>query len=151
MANWIILTGADIRLLDTEVTIMAAAMPKQDLDSVVLSACNYVRGYMAGGGNIMEPAPAVPPECVDDALAIARYTYLAQEPTGTLLTAIRQKERDDAYKHLVDIAKDVAAITQGELPPNTVDIGSGSWGSATRIAMRTEFVQPVQPPPPSPP
>ena len=151
MPNWITLTGADIRLLDTEVTIMAAAMPKQDLDSVVLSACNYVRGYMAGGGNIMEPAPAVPPECVDDALAIARYSYLAQEPTGTLLTAIRQKERDDAYKHLVDIAKDVAAITQGELPPNTVDIGSGTWGSATRIAMRTEFVQPVQPPPPTPP
>jgi hypothetical protein len=83
---------------------------------------------------------------VDDALAIARYSYLAQEPTGTLLTAIRQKERDDAYKHLVDIAKDVASITQGELPPDTVDIGSGSWGSAPRIAMRTEFVQPVPKP-----
>ena len=151
MPNWITLTGADIRLLDTEKTIMEGVTPLQDLDSVVLSACNYVRGYLAGGGNIMETAPAVPPECADDALAIARYTYLAQEPTGTLLTAIRQKERDDAYKHLVDIAKDVAAITQGELPPDTVDIGSGSWGSATRIAMRTEFVQPVQPPPPTPP
>jgi hypothetical protein len=146
MPNWITLTGADIRLLDTEKTIMEGVTPLQDVDSCVLSACNYVRGYLAGGGNIMEPAPAVPPECTDDALAIARYSYLAQEPTGTLLTAIRQKERDDAYKHLVDIAKDVASITQGELPPNTTDIGSGSWGSAPRIAMRTEFVQPVPKP-----
>jgi hypothetical protein len=146
MPNWITLTGTDIRLLDNEKTIMEGVTPLQDVDSCVLSACNYVRGYLAGGGNIMEPAPAVPPECVDDALAIARYSYLAQEPTGTLLTAIRQKERDDAYKHLVDIAKDVASITQGELPPGTTDIGSGTWGSAPRIAMRTEFVQPVPKP-----
>jgi hypothetical protein len=146
MPNWITLTGADIRLLDTEVTIMAGVTPEQDLDSVVLSACNYVRGYLAGGGNIMEPAPAVPPECVDDALAIARYNYLAQEPTGTLLTDIRQKARDHADAHLRDIAKDIASVTQGELPPDTTDIGSGSWGSAPRIAMRTEFVQPVPKP-----
>jgi hypothetical protein len=142
MANWIILTGADIRLLDTEVTIMAAVTPVQDLDTVVTSASNYVRGYLAGGGNIMEPAPAVPPECVDDTIAIARANYLAQEPTGTLLTEIRQKERDIAIAHLRDIAKEIGAITQGELPPGTTDIGSGSWGSATRIAMRTEAVPP---------
>ena len=151
MANWITLTGADIRLLDTEKTIMEGVDPLQTLDKCVLSACNFVRGYLAGGGNIMEPAPAVPPECVDDAIAIARATYLTQEPTGTLLTAIRQKEWDNAIAHLRDIAKDVAAVTQGQLPPNTTDIGSGTWGSATRIAMRTEFVQPVQPPPPTPP
>ena len=151
MPNWIILTGADIRLLDTEVTIMEGVAPEQDLDTVVVSACNYVRGYLAGGGNIMEPAPAVPPECVDDVISIARYRYLGQEPTGTLISQFRQKEYDDSIAHLRDIAKDVAAITQGELPPNTTDIGSGSWGSATRIAMRTEFVQPVQPPPPPPP
>jgi hypothetical protein len=144
MANWIILTGADIRLLDSEVTIMASVSPLQDIDSCVLSAAGYVRGYVEGGGNTMEPSPAVPPECVDDTIAIARYSYLAQEPTATLLTPIRQKERDDAYKHLVDIAKEIAAVTQGKLPPDTTDITIGTWGSATKIEMRTN------PPPPAP-
>jgi hypothetical protein len=143
MANWVILTGDNIRLLDTEVTIMAGVTPIQDLDTIVTSACNSVRSYLAGGGNIMEAAPAVPPECVDDVIAIARANYLEQEPTGTLLTEIRQKARDLAYAHLRDIAKDIAAVTQGELPPNITDLGSGTWGSATRIAMRTESVPPV--------
>jgi hypothetical protein len=85
----------------------------------------------------MEPAPAIPPEVKDDAIAIARATYLAQEPTGTLLTAIRQKEWDNAIAHLRDISKGLAAITQGELPVGG-DIGAGSWGSAPRIAMRSD-------------
>ena len=142
--NWITLTDADIRLLETEVTIMAGVTPSQTLASCVLSAAGYVRGYVEGGGNTMEPSPAVPPECVDDTLAIARYNYLAQDPTGTLLTPIRQKERDDAYKHLVDIAKEVAAVTQGQLPTGTTDITIGKWGSAQKILMRTD------PPPPPP-
>jgi hypothetical protein len=142
MANWKILSGDDIKLLDTERTIMANATPLQDIDTCVASASAYVRSYVAGGGNILEPAPAVPPECVDDVIAIARFTYLAQDPTGTLLTAIRQKERDDAYRHLVDIAKDVSTVTQGDVSPTSEQFGK--WGSATRIAMRSEAV----PPPP---
>jgi hypothetical protein len=142
MAAWIILTGDDIRLLDTEKTIMEGITPLQDLDTVVASACNYVRGYLMAGGNTMENAPAVPPEVKDDVIAIGRYRYLAQEPTGTLISPTRQKEYDDAIAHLRDIAKDLSAITQGELPPNTTDIGIGTWGSATRIAMRTEAVPP---------
>lgn len=141
MANWITLTGADIRLLDTEKTIMEGVTPLQDLDTCVTSACHYVRGYIEAGGNIMEAAPAVPPEVVDDAIAIARATYLAQEPTGTLLTEIRREERDNAIAHLRDIAKDVATVTQGDVPPG--DLSGGQWGSATRIAMRTEAVPPV--------
>jgi hypothetical protein len=136
MANWKTLTGDDIRLLDTEKTLMENVVTLQDLDSCVLSACNYVRGYVAAGGNPMEPAPAVPPECVDDALVIARYTYLAQDPTATLLTEVRQKERDRADAHLRDIAKDISTITQAEVPPTSEQFGK--WGSATRIPMRTE-------------
>ena len=105
MASWITITGDDIRLLDTEKTIMEGVTPLQDLDTVVASACNHVRGYLAGGGNIMEPSPAVPPECVDDVISIARYRYLAQEPTGTLISATRQKEYAIALAHLRDIAK----------------------------------------------
>jgi hypothetical protein len=143
MANWIILSGDDIRLLDSETVAMQNVVTKQDIDSCVLSGSTKVRSYVAGGGNIMEPSPAVPPECVDDALAIARYTYLAQEPSGTLLTAIRQKEYDEAMAHLRDIAKDIATVTPaGDIPPD--DFREGKWGSATRIAMRTEAV----PPPP---
>lgn len=142
MANWTILTGDNIRLLDTEKTIMEAVTPLQDLDTCVLSASHYVRGYLEAGGNIMEPAPAVAPEVVDDVIAIARATYLAQEPTGTLLTEIRREERDNAIAHLRDIAKDIATVTQGDIPPG--DLSGGQWGSATRIAMRTEAV----PPPP---
>ena len=138
MPNWITITGDDIRLLDTEVTIMQGVSPLQDLDTCVASACNYVRGYVAGGGNVMEPAPAIPPECKDDAIAIARATYLAQEPTGTLLTTIRQQERDNALAHLRDIAKDVARIIQGEIPVGVSTLLFGKWGSAPRIAMRSE-------------
>jgi len=137
MANWITLSGDDIRLLDTEKTIMEGVQPLQDLDTCVASACNYVRGYLMAGGNTMEAAPAVPPEVKDDVIAIARANYLAQEPTGTLLTDIRQKERDIAIAHLRDIAKGLSAITQGVLPPGG-DIGAGAWGSAPRIAMRTD-------------
>lgn len=136
MANWIIVTGDNIRLLDTEKTLMENIVTLQDLDSCVLSACGVVRGYVAGGGNILEPSPAVPPECVDDALAIARWTYLAQEPTGTLLTLIRQKEHDNAYAHLRDIAKDISTVTQAQVPATSDQFGQ--WGSATRIPMRTE-------------
>jgi hypothetical protein len=136
MANWIILTGDNIRLLDTEKTIMEGVTPLQDLDTCVTTACNYVRGYLAGGGNVMELAPAVPSEVVDDVIAIARATYLAQEPTGTLLTEIRREERDNALAHLRDIAKGIATVTQGDIIPLPGE--GGKWGSAPRIAMRTE-------------
>src|SRR5262245_5381051 len=96
MPNWITLSGDNIKLLDTEVTIMASVTPLQDIDTCVLNASNYVRGYIAAGGNVMEAAPAVPPEVVDDVIALARATYLAQEPTGTLLTEVRRTERDNA-------------------------------------------------------
>jgi|SRR5215468_9241430 len=136
MANWVILSGDNIKLLDTEVTIMSSVTPLQDIDTCVLNAAYRVRGYISGGGNVMEPAPAVPPECVDDVIALARATYLAQEPTGTLLTKIRQDERDIALAHLRDIAKDIAAVTQGDMPSE--DLLFGKWGSATEILMRTD-------------
>jgi hypothetical protein len=133
MASWVIVTGDNIKLLDTEVTIMASVTPLQDIDTCVLNACHYVRGYLAG--MLMEPAPSVPPECVDDVIALARATYLAQEPTGTLLTKIRQDERDNAIEHLRDIAKELSTVTQGEVIP---PIGSGGqWGSQVKIDMRT--------------
>ena len=151
MANWIILSGDNIRLLDSETVAMLNVVVLQDIDSCVLSASTFVRGYVAGGGNFMEAAPAVPPECVDDTLAIARYTFLAQEPSGTLLTAIRQKEYDDAMAHLRDIAKNVSAVTQGELPPSTIDLRAGKWGSSSRVAMRSESTPWATPPTTPPP
>ena len=136
MANWIKLSGDNIRLLDTEKTIMENVTPLQDLDSCVLSASNYARGYLVG---IFEAAPAVPPEVVDDVIAIARFTYLTQDPTGTLLTDIRQKEYDSAIRHLRDISNEISSITPGELPPNTTDILIGKWGSSPRVATVTEL------------
>jgi hypothetical protein len=136
MANWKTVTEDDIKLLDTEVTIMASVTPLQAIDVCVLNACNYVRGYLMGGGNQIEDAPTVPPECVDDVIALARATYLAQEPTGTLLTEVRREERDHAIDHLRDIAKGLSTITQGETL--TADIFLfGKWGSQTQIGMRT--------------
>jgi hypothetical protein len=143
MANWVILSGDNIRLLDSEIVAMLNVVTLQDIDSCVLSASSFARSYVAGGGNILEPSPAVPPEVVDDVIALSRATYLAQEPSGSLLTPIRQKERDDAMAHLRDIAKGIATVTPGDIPPNGIGVG-GNWGSATRIAMRTEAV----PPPP---
>jgi len=140
MANWRTLSGDDIRLLDTERTIMADVTPLQDLDTCVQSACDIVRGYVAGGGNTIE-ATGVPPECVEDAVTIGRYIYLAQDPTGTLLTDNRKKEYDDAIAHLRDIAKELSAVTQGAT--TTPPISVGSWGSATRIKMITENVPPL--------
>jgi len=136
MANWLILTGDNIQLLDTEVTIMASVTPLQDIDTCVLNASNTARGYVAAGGHPMEAAPAVPPECVDDVIAIARAKYLAQEPTGTLLTKIRQDERTMAYQHLRDIAKNVSTITEADVPAS--DEQFGKWGSATEVLMRTD-------------
>lgn len=136
MANWKTLTGEDIRLLDTEKTIMEGVAPLQDLDSCVLSACNYARGYLAGGGNPLETAPTIPPEVVDDVIAIARATYLAQDPSGILLTEIRREERDNALAHLRDIAKDLSSITQADIDPITNQFGKS--GSVTQFLMRTD-------------
>jgi hypothetical protein len=136
MANWVILTGDNIRLLDTEKVIFEGIIPITDLDTCVNNACYTCRSYVQAGGNTMEPGPSVPPEVVDDAIAIGRATYLAQEPTGTLLTEIRREERELAYAHLRDIANGLAAVAPADLPPG--DIGSGQWGSAPRIAMRSE-------------
>ena len=134
MANWITLSGDNIKLLDTEVTIMASVTPLQDIDTCVANASAYVRGYLAA--MTMEPAPSVPPECVDDVIAIARATYLAQEPTGTLLTKIRQDERDKAIEHLRDIAKELSTVTQGDVVP---PVGTGGqWGSVESFKMRTD-------------
>ncbi len=135
MANWITLTEDDVRLLDTEKTLMEGIAPLQDIPSCVLSASNFARGYVAGGGNPMEPAPAIPPECFDDVIAIARATYLAQDPSGTLLTEIRQKERDNAIAHLRDIAKGVVTVTSADL--ETPSGQTGKWGGETKIDMRT--------------
>src|SRR5262245_43523530 len=134
MPNWITLSGDNIKLLDTEVTIMASISPLQDLDTCVTSAANYVRGYIEAGGNVMEPAPTVPVEVVDDVISIGRYRYLAQEPTGTLISAVRQKEFDACLKHLEDIAKGISTVTQGE--GGTID-QFGKWGSVGAIKMRT--------------
>jgi len=136
MGNWKTLTGDNIQLLDTEVTIMASVSPLQDLDTCVLNASETVRGYVRGGGYDLEPAPSVPPECVDDTIAIARYNYLAQEPTGTLLTKIRQDQNANAYAHLRDVAKDISAVTDAVIP-NPPPGAGGLWGSQQQIAMRT--------------
>ncbi len=135
MANWTILTGDNIKLLDTEKTIMESVGPLQDLDICVLQASSIARGYVRGGGFAEEPGPAVPPEVVDDVIALARYSYLAQEPTGTLLTAVRQKEYDNAMAHLRDIAKGISAVTEGDVPPTSQQFGS--FGTETKIIMRT--------------
>jgi hypothetical protein len=140
MPNWVTLSGDNIRLLDTEVTIMASVSPLQDLDTCVLNACGVVRGYIAGGGNILEPAPTVPPECVDDVISIARFRYLAQEPTGTLISKVRQIEHDDAFAHLRDIAAEKAAVTQADVPPTSEQFGK--WGSAKQVPMRTDTTTP---------
>jgi hypothetical protein len=145
MGNWNILSGRDIRLMDAERTIMDSLTPIHSLDDCVLAASNRVRGYVAGGAHTMEPAPAVPPECVDDVVALARESYLCQDPSGTLLTPVRQKQFDDAMAHLRDVAKRISAVTQGAVA--TPDIAVGKWGSAMRIAMRTEFAPPPTPPP----
>ena len=135
MAFWITLSGDNIKLLDTETTIMSSVQPLQDLDTCVKSASDYARGYIAAGGNILEPEPAVPPEVVDDVIALARATYLAQEPTGTLLTDIRRTERDNAIAHLRDIAKGISTVTQADVPPTSEQFGK--WGSQNQIGMRT--------------
>jgi hypothetical protein len=98
----------------------------------------------------MEPEPSIPTECVDDVIAIARATYLAQDPTGTLLTPIRQKERDNAYLHLKDIAKEISAITPADpsLTGTAQELKYGKWGSKTYFPMRTD---PIPGPPPPPP
>jgi len=136
MAFWKTLTGDDIQLLDTEVTIMTSVTPLQDVDTCVLQAANFVRGYLTHGP--LEPAPTVPPECAGDVIAIARYNYLAQEPTGTLLTKIRQDAYNNAKAHLLDIANAKTTYTSPDpttLPP--VELLFGKWGSQTQIGMRT--------------
>jgi|SRR5215475_15239129 len=136
MAFWQIITGDNNQLLDSEKTIMEFATPLQDIDTCVLQACNFVRGYLTAGP--LEPAPRVPPEVVDDTIAIARYNYLAQEPTGTLLTDIRRTAYDHAVAHLRDIANDKSSYTAADpttLPPTEVLFGK--FGSETKIPMRT--------------
>jgi len=91
----------------------------------------------------------VPPEVADDVVAIARATYLAQDPTGTLLTPIRQKEWDMAIAHLRDVAKRVSAVTQGHV--TVPDITIGKWGSYPPVQMRTAFTPPPATPIPTPP
>ena len=147
MSNWVTLTGRDIRLMDAERSIMDNATPVQSLDTCVASATNTVRGYVEGGANTME-AIGVPPECVEDVLTLARVQYLLQDPTGTLLNAMRQKEWDVARAHLLDISKRISAVTQGSV--STPDIATGSWGSKIFISMRTDFAPPLSPPPQPP-
>jgi len=136
MAFWITITGDNIQLLDSEKTVMEFATPLQDLDTCVLQACNFTRGYLTAGP--LEPMPTIPPEVVDDAIAIARYNYLAQEPTGTLLTDIRRVAYDHAMAHLRDISSDKSAYTAADpatLPP--AEVAFGKSGTELRIAMRT--------------
>ena len=141
MPNWIMLTADDIKLLDTEITIMSSITPVQSIDTCVLNAEQYARGYVSGGGNVLEPAPAVPPECVDDVIALARATYLAQEPTGTLLTKVRQDERTNAIAHLRDIAADKVRITPADPTLVLIPGKVGTWSSQLAIQMRTDSGQ----------
>jgi hypothetical protein len=149
---WVTVTGDDITLLDTETTIMSSVTPLQDLDTCVANAIQVARGYVSGGANPMEVSPYIPPECVNDVIAIARATYLAQEPSGTLLTKVRQTERDNAIAHLRDIAKEVSSVSGAKLDISAPDILKyGQWGSVQRLAMRTDptTVPPTTPPSPT--
>lgn len=145
MPNWITLKGTDVRLLQTEETIMGQASPTHTLDDCVASAMNIARGYVAGAANPLEPQ-GVPPETVDDVIAIARASYLAQDPTATLLTPQRQKERDNAYLHLRDVAKELSWVTPADLSTTTPEQERryGTWGSVQQLVMRTD---PQVPPP----
>ncbi len=112
MATWITLTEDNVRLLEVEKANMDAIEPSQTLQQCVDSAANFARGYIPPP---KAAAPSVPPECVDDVAAIARASYLAQEPSGTLLTKLRQEERDGAIAHLKDIARGLVTITKPDV------------------------------------
>jgi hypothetical protein len=108
MATWITVSADDVRLLENEKTIMESVDVSQTLQQCVDSAANFARGYVRPP---KAAAPQVPPEIVDDVVAIARVSYLGQEPSGTLLTDFRKAERDNAIAHLKDVAKGLISVT----------------------------------------
>jgi phage gp36-like protein len=122
MATWITVTADDVRLLENEKTIMESVDASQTLQQCVDSAANFARGYVPAP---RAPAPTVPPEVVDDVAAIARASYLSQEPSGTLLTELRQRERDNAIAHLKDVAKGLAMVTAPDVQ-DTANVQTGA-------------------------
>jgi hypothetical protein len=126
MASWIIVLDADVRLLENEKTIMESVATSQTLQQCVDSAANFARGYVPPP---KEAAPAVPPEIVDDVVAIARVSYLGQEPSGMLLTDFRKSERDNAVKHLKDVANNIVSITAPEVPVDNTQGGGEDFES----------------------
>lgn len=112
MASWIIVLDSDVRLLENEKSIMESVATSQTLQQCVDSAANFARGYVPPPKSA---APAVPPEIVDDVVAIARVSYLGQEPSGMLVTDFRKTERDNAISHLKDVAKGLVTVTKPDV------------------------------------
>jgi hypothetical protein len=133
---WITLTAEDVvdELSSQEATMMTAAAGDKAA-KFAERAVAEARGAIVGGGYEVGEDGTIPEGMKSDVIAIARWRWLIAFPQ---LLKLQTKERKDAYD---DARKKLALISEQKFVPESPTPGTnpagGSWGSETKLKMRT--------------
>jgi len=145
--SWEVLTSEDVL---SEFTVAEASsirslqgsgsgsgLPFGNIDVIVATAIDEVRGYIIAGGYPLPASPdnALPAGLFADAIAIARWRLLIATPSFKQLQTDERKEAFElALKKLALISQQQFAI---EPPTPDVNPRSGNWNAENKLIMRT--------------
>lgn len=135
--TWIIIAESDVlaALNAAELeTYRGQTAPGQDdpLPRILIAVTSEVRAYAARQVN--PTADGVPASLVNSAVDIAIYRLAKR----CQMTSEQQRKAaaDDAYERLAAVAKGDIAVDTDVSEEGGATVGSGDWGSATRIEAR---------------
>jgi hypothetical protein len=118
MATWVTVSANDVRVSDGEKSAVTNLAPGITLQSIVDKAANRARGYV-GVRTQLADAPLVPPEVVDDVLALAAVDFLSLVPGSGFVDQPRSDAAKTALAHLRDVASGKALVTPADVPSAT--------------------------------
>jgi hypothetical protein len=77
-----------------------------NLDDILAKVVNMVRGYILGGGNVLDAANTIPDQLRMEVVDIARWRWLNSFPQLKMLqTEGRQKAYEEAMKTVKEVGK----------------------------------------------
>lgn len=137
MADWNTIIKNEVleEFSPAEQTSMTTALLTDELPSILARTVNMVRGRLKAAGNTLGDTDTIPNSLRDAVVAIARWRLLIALPKLAMMqTAERKAAYDDAMKLLDEISKQEIPI---EPPADGSFPRGGTWGSETKIVMRT--------------
>ena len=138
LANFTIAEASSIRSVMGSGS--GSGLPFGNIDEIVGTAIDEVRGYIIAGGYALPATPdnVIPVGLFDDAIAIIRWRLLIAVPSFLQLqTEVRRQAFEEALKKLFLISQQKFAIEADVTPVNP---RTGQWNAENKVIMRTHPV-----------